>query len=113
MSISFATQTVTRVRAAVTTDAYGNRVLNWDSPGVSRAPIDGCRVQPVDSSEYTIDSERITTRWWWRGPYDADLTGLDRIEHDGLTFSVDGDVTRHRSPTGFLDHAECFLRRVR
>lgn len=108
--ISFAQDTVTRVRAVVAEDAYGNAVpASWAD--ASRVEISGCRMQPLASSEYTVDQERTISRWRIFAPDWADIRSSDRIEWGGMVLEVEGDAQLWSSPTGALAHLEATLRR--
>lgn len=108
--ISFATDVITRLRAPFVTDSYGNHVLDWSTP--AELTITGCRVQPLQSNEYTTDSERIAVRLRTFAPAGSDVTGVDRIRFNGIDYSVDGDPLAWSSPTGGLAHLEFFIERV-
>lgn len=109
--ISFHTDTITRLRAPLVEDEYGNQVPDWPAaePGV---PITGCRVQPERGGEYTIDREAIVTRWRLFAPDGADLLDTDRVRHGGVDYDIDGSIERWPSPTGALAHLEARLRKV-
>ena len=111
--ISFASDTVTVVRAPVVVDRYGAEVRDWAN--ATRTLLEGCRVQPLDSSGGQIIEPRrdaVVTRWRLFAPAGADLVATDRVEWQGGTYEVDGDVQRWSSPTGALAHVEALLRRV-
>lgn len=100
--------TITVVRAGTKPADYGTgTVLDWDA--ATGAVVEGCSVQPAPADEFTIDRDTFTTRWVAYAPSDADITALDRIEWNGDTYEVDGDVLRWEF--GALSHIVVNLRR--
>lgn len=114
MTFGWFRHTITVVRAARTTDRYGNPVLDWDA--ATRHDVRRCRVQPVQGSRVnmaeTIPRDGVETRRRVFIPAGADIDHLDRIEYLGLTYQIDGDVDAWPSPTGRLAHIELMLSRV-
>lgn len=108
--ISFLTDTVTRIRASLADDGYGNEVRDW--PNAVETDLYGYRVQPERGSEYTIDREAITTRWRLFGPAGDDIQDTDRLRHRGVVYDIEGSVEDWPSPTGALAHIEARLIRV-
>jgi len=106
---TFYTDTVTRQRASLVDDGYGNLTPSWVAPATSS--IAGCRWQPVSSEEVlgNRDGSEIVARLL--APSDADIASRDRVVFGGVTFEVDGEPLRHRSPSGVAAHAEVLLRR--
>jgi hypothetical protein len=97
---------VTRVRRSATgVDPYGNDVTTEQ-----RTEIDGCNIQPDDSSEVLGSADRVTTRYLLHTPGSADLTATDAIEWGGITFEVDGDPLPWRF-TGRAHHLQVYLKR--
>lgn len=111
MTVSFARTTVTRVRGTVVSDRYNKETIDWANP--DRAPIEHCLIQPLNSDE-TFDAAgaRVVSRWRFLGPEDADLLARDRIELDGVTYDVDGEVLHQPSATGRLNHTTATLKKV-
>jgi hypothetical protein len=103
-----------RVRAPVVDDPYGNPVRDWDA--ATSTDLSGWRVQPVQGSRQntadTLPRDGLERRQRAFGPPDADVLRTDRIEWQGETWIVDGDVDRWRSPTGRLAHTELILQRM-
>lgn len=104
--------TVIRRRALQTATGYGNTRRDWANATIQPYPAE---VQPFpgasSSSEDVVDQNRTTTRWRiFLGP-DADLAATDRIEWDGLTYEVDGDVERWKR-RGRLHHLEAILIKI-
>lgn len=113
--ISWAGDTVTVLRATVTTTQRGDAVLDWSS--AAEIPLTGCRWQPRTGDEITPGGGGATRDAVIDGltlfaPLDADLHALDRMLVDGVTWEVDGPPRRWRGPTGALAHTEATLRRV-
>lgn len=108
--LALAVTTVTRLRATVVADEYGNTGLSWATP--SEAPITGCSVQPVPGTEVLDGRNAVVSRWKWFGPRNADVRASDRIRHAGVVYDVDGSVQRWDDPAGRLSHSYCLLRRA-
>jgi hypothetical protein len=66
-------------------------------------------VQPVVGAENTVGRDTIVSRWQLFAPADADLTATDRVEFNGDTYEVDGEVQRWDFPP--LSHLTALLRR--
>lgn len=109
--ISFERDTVTRVRAPLVTDEYGQPTSQRDWTAATRTDINGCGMQPLPGYAYTLDRDAVVTRWRLVAPPDADLVSTDRIEWGGSTYEVDGDVESWSSPTGNLAHIKALLTR--
>lgn len=106
--------TVTVYRASSTTDRYGNEV---PGPWVSVGTVAGCAVAPRSSSradELTgAGRTGVIVGLTLYAPSDAEIGPHDRVEVDGDTFEVDGEVGRWSSPfTGWTPGVEVALRRV-
>ncbi|AVO22266.1 head-to-tail connector complex protein [Streptomyces phage Nesbitt] len=102
-----------RVRAPLVTDKYGNTTTERDWTKAVRTPITGVSVQPDGSSETDGDRELVITGWKLYTPRgrDLDLVKTDRVEWDGMTLEVDGEVARWRLG-GRVHHVEIRLKRV-
>lgn len=107
---SFARESVTRLRAPLVEDEYHNEVQDWS--GASPLTITGCLVQPLSSSEYTIEREAITTRWRLFAPTGSDVKATDRVVWRGDTFEVEGDPQTWDSPSGATSSMQALLRKV-
>lgn len=107
--------TITRVRAPVAPDRYGNQRPDWTA--AQRLTVPGVNVQPggspPQSEEYTADRQTTVTGWrlYTRPGMDLDLVETDRIEYAGLVLEVDGKVGRWRI-NGRVHHVEAGLREV-
>lgn len=113
--ISFHRDVITRVRAPLSADRYGDDVRDWGN--ATATDIRGCRVVPgavgSDSAPTNvIDRDRLNRRFQLFAPPDADLLGSDRIRWQGVDYEITGDVRRWRSVTGRLAHIEADLLRV-
>jgi head-tail adaptor len=108
---SFARQTVTVLRAAETTDRYGNPMSDWSSPNTH--DISGCVLQPLAGEEtLSLDADSVLSRWSLDTPADADLTATDRVSYAGEVYEVDGQIGDWPSPTGRLRHRQAMLKRL-
>ncbi|MGW6531473.1 hypothetical protein [Streptomyces venezuelae] len=98
-------QTIVRVRAGTTIDRGGNSVPDWSAGAVRRLPVSSVSVQPTTQAEAN-DAARSAAVTGWQvisAPgVDADITAVDRIEWDGMTLEVIGEVGRYQD---FLDGA--------
>ncbi|HEY9370370.1 hypothetical protein [Streptomyces sp.] len=107
-------QSITIVRPATVTDEYGNEQDDW-GPGATRIPVDGVNVQPQGGSVEDTDDRQVTvTGWRLYTPrrMDLDLRETDRIESDGMTLQVTGEVARWPAPGGGVHHIEADLKEV-
>lgn len=111
MRVSFAKKTVTIIRADRTEDRYGDSVLDWDNS--SEHEVEKCILLPVEGEEtLSLESDQVISRWTLDAPYDADITALDRVRYNDVTYEVDGSVQHWESPTGRLNHLEVMLKRL-
>lgn len=85
---SFANQSVTRIRPTTKT-TRGSNVPDWDNP--DRLVISGCSVQPA-STDLFQDGRvlGILDGMTCYMPPDADVKEGDRIEYDGIVYTIDG-----------------------
>lgn len=107
---SFATQSVTRLRAGKR-EARGKQVDDWDSPDALE--IAGCSVQPASTSmtlDLRVAEEATMTAYM---PADADIDANDRVEYSGDTYIVLGTSRAWPSPTGGLSHKVVALKEWR
>lgn len=114
MPLSFHQQTVTRVRAGLTPDRYGDSVRDWANATLADLP--GCRVLPDTNDtapSNVVDRDRVIDRWLLFAPPDTDLVASDRVRLDDGDYEVDGDVMHWPSPTGRIAHLEVRLMRVK
>jgi len=106
---SFYTDTVTRLRAPLLDDGYGNKYRDW--PNAASVAVTSCRWQPLSSDEVLASRNGVELVARLLAPRDADIVPDDRVTFGGVTFEVDGEPLRHRSPSGVAAHAEVLLRR--
>ncbi|AUG87274.1 head closure Hc1 [Streptomyces phage Rowa] len=106
-------ETVTLVRAPLKVDKYGNATSERDWAAATRTVYPGLMVQPDASNEATGDRPSVVTGWRLITPKGRDFPALptDRVEWDGLTLAVDGEVGRFKV-AGRLHHVEARLKRV-
>jgi hypothetical protein len=109
-------QSLVRVRAGERTDRGGNTVKDWSPGAVSRLAVDQVNIQPSIQQE-TVDEQRnaVVTGWHVQSAEgaDPDIRADDRIEWDGMTLEVDGEVARW--PELFTDavhHIEFEMKRA-
>lgn len=107
MLVSFATQTVTRLRPSFTDDGHGNMMPDWDTPDTLDIP--GCSVQPGLSQEDRVNRDASLVAYTVWAPPTADVHALDRVQFAGTVFEVDGEPQRWM--VGFLNHTKLFLKR--
>lgn len=107
-------QTVTRVWAGTMTDRGGNTVPDWAN--AIREPISGLSVQPTTQTKTTeADRTAVVTGWHVLSePGTApDVLASDRIECNGMTCEVIGEVAAWPDPLGpGVHHVEFTMRRA-
>jgi len=100
--------TITVVHPGTKPVDYGTGTQpDWDN--ATRTEVAGCSVQPAPAAEYTIDRDSFITRWQVYAPSSIDVAAIDRIEWNGTSYDVDGDVLRWEF--GALSHVALNLRR--
>jgi hypothetical protein len=106
-------ETATLVRAPLKVDKYGNTTSERDWANATHTPYPGLMVQPDGSTEAVGDRPSVITGWRLITPKGRDFPALatDRVEWEGLTLAVDGEVGRFKV-RGRLHHAEARLKRV-
>lgn len=109
-------QSLTRLRAGITTDRGGNQIPDWSPGAVFTLEIFNVSVQPTVQSEST-DPTRTSVVTGWRvlsaPETDADVRAGDRIQWDGMTLEVDGEVARWPHPLGAgVHHIEFAMKRA-
>lgn len=102
-------ETITRLRAPLTTDGYGNQTRNW--PAATSTDFDvHWSAQSVD--ETVGDEPRTTSRIKLMGNPDLDLEATDRVVGpDGFTYELDGEMQRSYR-RGQLHHVRAYLKRI-
>lgn len=99
---------VVRVRAGTRTDRGGNTVEDWSA--ATRLPVGQLNIQPTSQTEQT-DATRTAVITGWRVQSEEgtapDITARDRIEWNGMTLLVEGEVAPWPDPlTGAHHHTE-------
>jgi hypothetical protein len=108
--VSFARDTVTRLRPVLINDGHGNTVPDWSQPPDELA-IPGCSVQPAATSEVLTSRDTIQDQWSVFTPRDADVLPTDRLRWIGQDYEVIGQPARWDSPTGALSHQQFLIQR--
>lgn len=88
-------------------DALGN-----DSYTTAEEPLPGCSLQRESTDEDTDDKAQAETMANLYAPAGTDLSSVDAVIHDGVTYEVHGDPADWSSPTGRLDHVHARLKVV-
>jgi hypothetical protein len=92
---------VVRVRAGTRTDRGGNTVEDWSDGAVSRLTVGQLNIQPTSQVE-TTDATRTAVVTGWRVQSEEgtapDITARDRIEWNGMTLLVEGEVAPWSDP---------------
>lgn len=111
-------QSLVRVRAG-RKSSRGNpddTTLDWAPSVVSRLTVTDLSIQPNTQSEATDETRTsvVTGMRVLSAPgTDPDVTAVDRIEFNGLTYEVDGEVARWPDPfSGGAHHVEFVMRRA-
>lgn len=102
---------ITRLRASLTSDGFGNLERDWTTPSSATFYV---HWSPQGVAEVVNDEPQTVTRVKIFGTTALDLQATDRVVGpDGETYEVDGDVMRSYHPrTGDLHHIRAFLRRA-
>ncbi|MFE3326894.1 hypothetical protein [Streptomyces sp. NPDC059176] len=109
-------QSLVRVRAGTRTDRGGNTVKDWSPGAVNRLTVDRLNIQPTIQQENVSEERNATVTGWHvqsEEGTDPDIRFDDRLEWDGLTLEVDGEVARW--PELFADevhHIEFEMKRT-
>lgn len=102
-------ETITRVRAPLTSDGYGNQSRSWASATSTDFAV---KWSHKAVGEVVGDEPRTTTKAYVFGGPDLDLESTDRVTGpDGLLYELDGDVMRSYV-RGQLHHVRAYLRRT-
>ena len=105
---SFCKDTVMRIRPG-SKEVRGSVIPDWEK--VDLASIRGCSMQPA-STTLSEDGRvlGIQDRYTLFAPSGADIIAGDRIQFQGKTYEIDGDV-RVQPGAMRLDHLEITLKR--
>ena len=102
-------ESITRLRAPLTADTYGNQSRNWAAAAGTDFTV---KWSHKSVGEVIGDEPRTDTRAFVFGNPDLDLEATDRvIGPDGFTYEVDGEVM-HSYVRGQLHHLRAYLRRI-
>jgi len=88
-------QTAVRVRAGERTDRGGNTVVDWSPGAVDRLTVTGLNIQPNQQAESVNESRNAVVTGYRVQSAEGtspDIMAVDRIEWNGQTFEVDGEV---------------------
>jgi hypothetical protein len=96
------------VQAGLTSGWGGQQVRDWAN--AARKTI-ACSVQPRTTTEFTGQRQATSTDMVMHCPPDVGLRAVDRVEHAGHTYEVEGEPAVHRSH-GRPDHIEAVLNRI-
>jgi hypothetical protein len=101
--------TITRLRAPLTSSGYGNQERNWAAATSTDFTV---KWSHRAVGEVIGDEPRTDTRAFIFGNPDLDLEATDRVVGpDGFTYEVDGEVM-HSYVRGQLHHVRAYLRRI-
>ncbi|MGB8021745.1 MAG: head-tail adaptor protein [Candidatus Nanopelagicales bacterium] len=88
--IGLLSDTVTRLRAGTSTDAYGNTVPDWDT---ATSLTLSARVQQSSQGEDILDRDSQQAQFVVFLPAGSDVTGSDRLTWAGRTLELVGPPT--------------------
>lgn len=108
LGVSFATQTLTRVRYPLVGDGHGNQVRDTGAVP-DEVEVPGCSIQPGASAEVLAGRDAVSVLWTVYAPPGADVVALDLVRYAGVLYEVSGEPARWPSPTGSLDHMVVLL----
>lgn len=106
---------VTVVRPTVTRDRWDNDVADWAA--ATRTVVHGVVVMPTSQIEDATGNRVAVTSGWrlFTAPgRDMDLRATDRVEWQGMSLEVLGEVARYPHPIrpGHVHHVEAQLQQV-
>lgn len=101
--------TITVVRPATATDAYGTTTYDYGA-GATRTAMAGWMQQDRRGEPRTDGREPLEQRWLLITNH-ADIAGRDRVEWSGPTMEVEGPPEPVYTPAGY-HHTEATLRAV-
>lgn len=101
--LPFTTDTVTIVRAALVSDAYNNRIRDWEH--ATRTPVRAV-VDGTATTETTDGLDQTDTTYRCYLPPDTAVTAQDRLEWEGLVLEVAGEPIPRKGPSAALDHIQ-------
>lgn len=107
MPLSFMNDTVTVVRAPMITK-NGAEVRDWKNATTFMLTNVQVTAQAT-SRDFEGRVTQVSDRRTLRAKYQADIQPGDRIEWNGDTYEVDGEVFHTKSPTGRVSSTRCTL----
>ncbi|ALY10737.1 head-to-tail stopper [Arthrobacter phage Suppi] len=108
LPISFARQTLVRLRPTVVDD-HGNKTFDYSDP--TEFDLKGCIVQPLQASEVSVNRDATFTQYQVQAPASHDIRDSDHFRYAGKEYQINGEVQIQPSPTGTLDHATFTINR--
>lgn len=107
MPLSFFSDSVTRLRATVTTK-NGAQYYSWTDPDT--LVVSNVQVTAQSTSrDFEGRVLNVSDRRTLRASYDADIKAGDRVSWNGDTYEVEGEVFHTKSPTGRVSSTRCTL----
>ena len=98
----------TILRAVTAEDRYGNTVLDWSDP--ASTPVRGWLAQSSGTEDRDRRDAAVST-WVFVMPAGTDVTALDRVHIDPVTYELAGPPNEAWTPRG-PHHIEATLRLV-
>ena len=107
MPLSFMNDSAVVVRPAAKS-SRGSTVADWAN--ATRRTLANVQITP-ESTAQDRDGRvvNVSDRFRLRARYGADIQAGDRVEWNGATYEVDGDVFHVKSPTGRVSSTRCSL----
>ena len=107
MPLSFMNDTV-KVLRATTTKKNGAEIRDWTKP--TEITLSNVQVTAASTSrDFEGRALQVNDRRTLRARYDADIKKGDRIQWNGETYEIDGEVFHTKSPTGRVSSTRCTL----
>lgn len=99
LPVSFARQSVERLRPTETTD-HGNTTFDYPENGTT---VNGLVIEPVFSREDNLNRTATITQYRVTAPPSVDVQDNDHLRYRGKVYQILGEVQFQPSPTGALD----------
>jgi hypothetical protein len=90
-------------------DDRGTLVADWTLPPVSECRVEGCSIQPGESSEEGGDRQALEVEFTVFMPPGTPITAYSKVDVYGTPYAVEGKPKRTPSATGRLDHVRVDL----
>lgn len=110
MPLSFARETIERLRQPLVDDGHGNETPDPDLDHATVVSIPRCRAHPGSSQENLVGRDTTLIQWTVFAPPEVDVQADDLVRLRGIVFQVDGNPAEWPSPTGILAHTEILLK---